>query len=113
MTKEDNESFKNSIKCWICDNDYVDNDVKIRYYCDVTGEYRGSVHRDYNINLELNHVIPVVFQSIKNYVSQLIMEELRKFNLQRSVIPNGLEKCMSLTVYNKLNFMDRFQFLSS
>ena len=28
MTKEDNEEFKNSTKCWICDNDYVDNDVK-------------------------------------------------------------------------------------
>ena len=25
MTKEDKESFKNSIKCWICDNDYIDN----------------------------------------------------------------------------------------
>ena len=23
MTKEDNEDFKNSTKCWICDNDYV------------------------------------------------------------------------------------------
>ena len=27
MTKEDKEDFKNSTKCWICDNNYVDNDV--------------------------------------------------------------------------------------
>ena len=27
MTKEDNEDFKNSIKCWIYDNDYIDNDL--------------------------------------------------------------------------------------
>ena len=27
MTKEDHEDFKNSAKCWICDNDYIDNDV--------------------------------------------------------------------------------------
>ena len=27
MTKEDNEDFKNSTTCWICDNDYVDNAV--------------------------------------------------------------------------------------
>ena len=27
MTKEDNKDFKNSIKCWICDNDYVDTEV--------------------------------------------------------------------------------------
>ena len=30
MTKEDNENFKNSTKCWICDNDYTDNDVESR-----------------------------------------------------------------------------------
>ena len=30
MTKEDNEDFKNSTKCWICDNDYIDTDVKVR-----------------------------------------------------------------------------------
>ena len=27
MNKENNEDFKNSIKCWICDNDYIDNGV--------------------------------------------------------------------------------------
>ena len=30
MNKEDNEGFENSIKCWICDNDYIDGDVKAR-----------------------------------------------------------------------------------
>ena len=30
MTKEDNHDFKNSTKCCICDNGYVDNDVKVR-----------------------------------------------------------------------------------
>ena len=29
MTKEGNEDFKNSTKCWICDKDYVDNDVEV------------------------------------------------------------------------------------
>ena len=32
MTKENNEDFKNSTKCWVCDNDYVDNDVKVGYH---------------------------------------------------------------------------------
>ena len=30
ISKEDNENFKNSTKCWICDKDYVDNDVKVK-----------------------------------------------------------------------------------
>ena len=30
MTKEDNEDFENSTKSWICVNDYIDGDVKVR-----------------------------------------------------------------------------------
>ena len=53
MTEEDYENFENSSKCWICDNDYVNNnDLKVRDYCHITGKYRGSAHRDCNINLK-------------------------------------------------------------
>ena len=41
------------------------------------------------------------------------MQELGKFNVKINVIPNGLEKYMSFNINNKLNFIDRFQFLSS
>ena len=43
----------------------------------------------------------------------LLFQELGKFNLEISVIPNGLEKYMSFTINNKLNFIGSFQFLSS
>ena len=48
VTKKDNEDFENSTKCWICDNDYINGDVKVRYHCHITGKYRGSAHRDCN-----------------------------------------------------------------
>ena len=83
MTKEDNEDFKNSTKCCICDNDYIDNDVKVRDHCLITEKYRGSAYRDCNINLKLNHKIPVVFHNLKKYDSDLIMQELGKFNLKK------------------------------
>ena len=51
MTKKGNENFKNSTKSWICDNDYIENDVKVRDDCHITGKYRGSARRDCNINL--------------------------------------------------------------
>ena len=38
------------------------------------------------------------------------MQELGKFNLKINVISNELEKCMSFTINNKLNFIDCFQF---
>ena len=112
-TKKDNENLKNSTKCWICDNGYVANDVKVRDHCHITGKYRCSAHRGRNINLKQNNKIAVVFQNLKNYDSHLITQELGKFNLKLTVIPNGLEKYMSFTINNKLNFIHSFQFLSS
>ena len=85
MTQEDNEDFKNSTKWWICDNDYVDNDVKEGDHCRITGKYRGSAHK-------LSHKIPAVFHNLKNYDSHLIMQELGKFNPKINVVTNGLEK---------------------
>ena len=38
MTKEDNEAFENSTKCWISDIDYIDDDVKVRDHSHITGE---------------------------------------------------------------------------
>ena len=113
MTKKDNEDFENSTKYWICDNDYIDNYVKVRDYSYITGEFRGSAHRDCNINVKLKHEIPVVFHNLKNYDLHLIMQELGKFSLKINVITNGLGKYMSFSINYKLSFIDSFRFLSS
>ena len=47
------------------------------------------------------------------YFSYLILQELGKLNLKINVIPNGIEKYVSFTINNKLNFIGSFQFLSS
>ena len=49
---------------------------------------------------------------MKNYDTHLIMQKLGKFDLFINVIPDGLEKCMSFSIDNKLVFIDSFQFLS-
>ena len=73
---------------------------------------KSSVHRDCNINVKLNHKIPIVLQNLKYYDSHLIMEELGKFNFKINVIPNILERYMSFNISNKLIFIDSLQFLS-
>ena len=113
MTEEDNEDFENSTKCWICDNDYIDGIVKLRDHFHISGKYRGSAHRDCNINLRLNHKIPIVYHNLKDYISHLIMQELGKFSVEVNVIPSPLEKQTSFTINNKLSFIDIFQFLRS
>ena len=92
MTKEDNEDFENPTKCWICDSSYFDDDVKVRDHCHITEKYTGSVYIDCNINIKLNHKIPVVFHNPKNYDCYLIMLQLGKFGLKINVIANGLGK---------------------
>ena len=101
-TKGDEEDFKNSTKCWICDIGYFDGDVKVR-------DRRGSALKDCNTNLKLNHKIPVVFHKLKKYFTQ----ELDKFSLKLDVILNGWEKYMSFSINNKLSFIDSFPFLNS
>ena len=41
---------------------YIDNDIKVSDLCHITGKYISSAHRDCNINLKLNHKIPVVLK---------------------------------------------------
>ena len=59
MAIKDNEDFKNSTKCGMCDNAYIDNGVKVRDHYHITGKYRASAHRDCNTTVKL----------IKNFMS--------------------------------------------
>ena len=53
MTKKDKD-FENCTKCWICDSDYIDSDVKGKNYCHIAGKYGDFAHRNSNINVKLN-----------------------------------------------------------
>ena len=64
MTKEDKGIFENSTKCWICDNSYVDDDVTATDHCHITGKYRSSAYRDFNMKVKLNLKIFVIFHNL-------------------------------------------------
>ena len=49
MAKEDNENFNSSTKGWICDNNYIDNDVEVRDPCHIKGKYRSIAQADCDI----------------------------------------------------------------
>ena len=93
VTREDYGNFDSSTKCWICDNTFAEGNVKVRGHCQVTGKYSGAAHIDLNTHASLSYKIPIMFQNLKNYDAQLIMQELSKFNFEINAIPNGLEKC--------------------
>ena len=52
MTKNEDEDFENSTRCWICNNVYVDSGVKIRDHCPIIGKYRDSAHRECNVMIK-------------------------------------------------------------
>ena len=63
LTKEHQESYENSKKCYICkeksENKYLQDKKhrKVRDHCHYTGEYRGAVHSICN----LKHIVPKKF----------------------------------------------------
>ena len=113
MKKHFNKENWKLTKCWICDNDYINGDVEVRDHCHITEKYRCSAKGDCNINVKLNYKISFTFHNIKNYYSHLIKQEQGKFNFKINIIPNVLEKYMTLSINNKLSFIDNFRFLSS
>ena len=51
MTKEENANFKNYTKCWICDNDYIDNDIRVRIAGKLSLENIAALHIEIVISI--------------------------------------------------------------
>ena len=57
--------------------------------------------------------VTVIFNNLRGYDSHWIFNELDKFDVKISVIPNGLEKYMAFFWNKKLVFIDSMQFINS
>ena len=113
MSEEEEHLFQQSNSCWICKK-LIDNDEeKVRDHCHVTGKFRGAAHLDCNINFQLTKKVPVIFHNLRGYDSHLIFNELDKFDVKISVIPNGLEKYMAFFWNKNLVFIDIKPFMNS
>ena len=86
---------------------------KVRDHCHVNGKFRGAAHWDCNINFQLAKKVPVIFRKLRGYSSHLIFNELDKFHVKISVIPNGLEKYMAFFLNKNLVFIDSMQLMNS
>ena len=95
MTAEENEEFEMSNICWVCGK-LIEFNNKVGDDCHISSKYRGSSHWNCNIHLKISKILPVIFQTLRGYDSNLISKELSKFDCKISVIPNGLEKLHEL-----------------
>ena len=54
MTNEDEQHFKQSDKCHICNKKSSTKDVRVRDHCHITGKYRRSAHQEGHLKLKSN-----------------------------------------------------------
>ena len=101
IMSEEEEQYQSRNICWICEKLSDDDDEKVRVYCHVTGKCRVVAHRSCNINLQLTKEVPVIFHNLRGFDSHLIFEELSKFDVKIEVIPNRLEKYMTIFLRTK------------
>ena len=113
ISVEDWKIFPSSNKCWIFDKLFTDEDKQVRDHDHITGKYRGSAHSGYIINLKLTKKVPVLFHNLRGCDSHLIMQEIDRFDVVISVIPNRLEKYMAFAINKNLVFIDIMRFMKS
>ena len=69
MVKVKNENFKKSTKFWICNKEYMYNDIKVRNHSYINGKYRGSAQRlSYQSEIKLQN-----FCRVLHLIMHLIM----------------------------------------
>ena len=107
MTLEDENSYKNSQDCCICNQKIKDKD-KIIYYCYITGEYKGPANEECN---KIPRKLPIIFHNLEEYDWHLVFRGLNNFkDIDTQVIPKTNERYISIIVNNSIVFLDSLQF---
>ena len=93
--------------CWICENDFSDNDQVVIDHCHYTNKFLGWAQNECNVIRKTTNYIPVVAHNLSNYDLLFIIKALAKSDSENtfSVVPASDEKYISLTisVYIKTN----------
>ena len=112
ISKKEQNDFENAKSCHICNKESNNKDVPVRDHCHVTGKYSGSAHTDCNLSYRLTNKIYVIFNYLRGYDSNLIMQEIGKFSNNVIIIPNNMEKYMAFMIDRNLIFIVSFQFMN-
>ena len=112
LTVAELRSFHTAINCHIC-NQPLGGD-KVRDHCHIVGCYRGTAHSRCNLAYRISKSdwkLPVVIHNPKGYDEHLIVKALKSEFGEVRVIPQNMEKYLSISV-DRLKFIDSLQFTS-
>lgn len=120
ITEKQKQDYKKCNKCWICEEQFTKDNIKLTFHNHNTGLYDSPICNNCNIQIKDKVNIPVFFHNLnydKNiFFSQLIiwynqnLDDIKNQNVK--ILPNNSENFKSFNVGN-LNFLDSFAFMSS
>ena len=128
--KEEKERFDKQTKCWMCNEEFNDKDVKVRDHCHFTGRYRGAAHNSCNLKYRKPNFTPVTFHNLSGYDSHLFIKNLGFSEGNIDCIPNNEERYISFTkriqvgsytskkgetkpLHHQMRFIDSFKFMAT
>lgn len=116
LSEQEVQNHTSAVKCYLCENQFEADNIKVRDHCHLTGHYRGPACNRCNINYKLPRFIPVVFHNLSGYDSHYILPELGRDKGAIDVLATSTEKFISFSKKVgkiKLRFLDSFRFMSS
>ena len=97
LTAAESRWFANTTICHICTKRFGDD--KMRDHCHITGNCRGDAHNECNLLYKISKTgwkLPVVIHNLKSYEGHLIVNALKSEFGKVRVIPQNMEKYLSL-----------------
>lgn len=117
FTTDEYNQYLKTTKCYICNGDvdeFGDN-RRVADHDHFTGKFRGAAHNNCNIKFTVAKTfkLPVFFHNLRGYDSHFIIRKMTQIAEKIDVIPLNMEKYMSITMDNHIQFKDSMQFLNS
>ena len=118
LTNAQMYQFQNATTCYLCKQEFASFD---RDHDHFTGEYLGAACRKCNQSRRIKPCLPVIFHNLRGYdLHHIVKYALADFkDWELNIIPQSMEKFMTLSMYNKniknlpIKFLDSLQFLQS
>ena len=119
LTSEEEDHFREALKCHICQKSFTDKDIKVRDHCHLTGIYRGPSHVSCNLSYNNAYHIPIVFHNLSGYNSHLLIREIgasKHIPECLTIIPQNKERFILFSKYSEgtpfnFRFIDSFRFM--
>ncbi|GFU60970.1 uncharacterized protein NPIL_654521 [Nephila pilipes] len=117
LTESEKQLYDNAKNCYVCDQTFRENNIKVRDHNHVTQKFNGPCCNSCNLAMKTPKILPVFFHNLSGYDAHIFIKELGYDKKQINLIPNTEEKYISFSknVSNdfQLRFLDSFKFMPS